>query len=59
MRTEWWHFIGKNWRACKAVQVESMLPGKDGRWAAPTATENQQSPAISAGAISPSQTRKK
>ncbi len=34
LRTEWWHFIGKHWRACKAVEVESMLPGKDGRWSA-------------------------
>ena len=37
LRTEWWHFIGKRWRACKAVEVESMLPGKDGRWSAPPA----------------------
>jgi D-alanyl-D-alanine dipeptidase len=35
MRTEWWHFIGKNWRACKTVQVDSMLAGKDGRWSPP------------------------
>ena len=34
MRTEWWHFIGKNWRACKQVRVDSLLPGKDGRWPA-------------------------
>lgn len=38
MRTEWWHFIGKNWRACKQVQVDSLLPGKDGRW--PAAVRN-------------------
>ena len=37
MRTEWWHFIGKHWRACKSVQVDSLLPGKDGRWSAPPA----------------------
>jgi D-alanyl-D-alanine dipeptidase len=35
MRTEWWHFIGKQWRACKPVQVDSMLAGKDGRWSPP------------------------
>ena len=34
MRTEWWHFIGKNWRAGKQVRVDSLLPGKDGRWQA-------------------------
>ena len=45
MRTEWWHFIGKHWRACKPVQVDSMLPGKDGRWSATgaaSAVEEQQ-----------------
>jgi len=60
MRTEWWHFIGKHWRACNPVPVDSMLPGKDGRWtpapppraviALPTVTapaESHQSPASS------------
>jgi len=41
MRTEWWHFIGKNWRTGKPTQVDSLLPDKDGRWHAanpPSAT---------------------
>jgi D-alanyl-D-alanine dipeptidase len=37
MRTEWWHFVGKRWRSCKQVQVDSLLPGQDGRWSAPPA----------------------
>ena len=54
MRTEWWHFIGKKWRACKPVQVDSMLPGKDGRWsAAPAqpAADGQPAQASSPAAI--------
>ena len=43
MRTEWWHFIGKHWRACKPVQVDSLLPGKDGRWSAPPAPSAAES----------------
>jgi D-alanyl-D-alanine dipeptidase len=34
MRTEWWHFIGKDWREGAQVQVDSLLPGRDGRWSA-------------------------
>lgn len=34
MRTEWWHFIGKNWQSGKQVTVESLLPGKNGLWPA-------------------------
>ncbi len=44
MRTEWWHFIGKQWRACKAVQVDSMLPGKDGRWSATGVDSSAEAP---------------
>ncbi len=44
LRTEWWHFIGKKWRACKAVEVASMLPGKDGRWYAPPAPSSSETP---------------
>lgn len=50
MRTEWWHFIGKNWRTCKPVQVDSLLPGKDGRWSAtpaPSPAESEQVPSSS------------
>lgn len=46
MRTEWWHFVGKQWRACKAVEVESMLAGKDGRWSAPPAPPSAATPAL-------------
>ena len=42
MRTEWWHFIGKHWRACKAVQVDSMLPEKDGKWNAKDAASTAE-----------------
>ncbi len=38
MKTEWWHFIGKHWRTFTPVQVDSLLPGKDGRWPAPQVT---------------------
>lgn len=34
MRTEWWHFIGKNWRNGRQAKVDSLLPGKNGRWRA-------------------------
>lgn len=54
MRTEWWHFIGKHWRACKAVQVDSMLPEKDGKWNAKDAAstaEAQQGGKIPAAEI--------
>lgn len=54
MRTEWWHFIGKKWRACKPVQVDSLLPGKDGRWSAtpaPSAADSQTAPGASPAGI--------
>ena len=47
MRTEWWHFIGKKWRTCQPVQVDSLLPGKDGRWSAapaPSAAASHPAP---------------
>ena len=31
MRTEWWHFIGKDWHACKQVEEDVLLPTKKGR----------------------------
>lgn len=34
MRTEWWHFIGKNWQTGKQVKVDSLLPGRNGLWLA-------------------------
>ena len=34
MRTEWWHFIGKNWQSGRQLKVDSLLPGKSGLWRA-------------------------
>jgi hypothetical protein len=62
MRTEWWHFIGKKWRSCKLVQVDSLLPGKNGRWPAspaPSAGGIQSAPGSPSTGIPPSQPRKR